>query len=372
MIVFWIATAALSAATAALMMRGAARSAAGVTRAGGDDASLAVHRRQLSEIDDLAERRLLAGSELKAARAEAGRRLIAAAEGASAWPVEGPRMRLAVITAAGLAPLAALALYIGVGAPGFNDQPYTRRLAEWRASDPAQLGPERIAAVMLQITRERPGDVEALRHLALARMAGGDASGAAQALRQAVALAPQRAELWVGLGETFVAEGQGEVGADARRAFSEGLKRDPRNVSALYHLARARIADGDVAGGLAAWKALQNDLPAGDGRRAVLGQEIAQVTRDGRLAGPDAPAAPAGGPTPDMIKGMVKGLAQRLDANPDDPDGWVRLVRSYAVLGDAAARDAALAKAQARYGDQPKILAALRQAAQTPSNAAVQ
>ncbi|WP_236627730.1 tetratricopeptide repeat protein [Caulobacter sp. B11] len=222
---------------------------------------------------------------------------------------------------------------------------------------------------MLQITRERPGDVEALRHLALARMAGGDASGAAQALRQAVALAPQRADLWVGLGETFVAEGQGEVGADARRAFAEGLKRDPRNVSALYHLGRARIADGDLAGGLSAWTALQASLPAGDGRRAVLGQEIAQVTRDGRLAGPDAPAAPAGGPTPDMIKGMVR-AGQRLDAN----SRWIPTAGcgSYAVLGDAPARDAALAKAQARYGDQPKVLAALRQAAQTPSNAAVQ
>jgi cytochrome c-type biogenesis protein CcmH len=366
MIAFWIAAAALSAASVALMLRAAARPVAGAPA--GDDASLAVHRRQLAEIDDLAERGLLAGSELKTARAEAGRRLIAAAETASAWPVEGPRARFAVLAAAGCAPLAALVIYGLVGAPGFADQPYSRRLADWRASDPAQLGPERIAAVMLQVTRERPGDVEALRHLALARMAAGDAGAAAQALRRAVGLAPERADLWVGLGETFVAEGQGEVGVDARRAFSEGLRRDPGNVSARYHLARARIADGDLTGGLADWKALQADLPAQDGRRGVLGQEIAQVTRDGRLAGAAAASGPetAGPPTPDMIKGMVAGLAKRLAANPDDPDGWVRLVRSYAVLGDTAARDAALAQAETRYRDQPKVLAALRQAAQTP------
>ncbi|MFZ0269478.1 c-type cytochrome biogenesis protein CcmI, partial [Caulobacter sp.] len=61
MIAFWIAAAGLSAVVAALMLRGAARASVGV----GDDASLAVHRRQLSEIADLAERGLLADAELK-------------------------------------------------------------------------------------------------------------------------------------------------------------------------------------------------------------------------------------------------------------------------------------------------------------------
>jgi cytochrome c-type biogenesis protein CcmH len=68
-----------------------------------------------------------------------------------------------------------------------------------------------------------------------------------------------------------------------------------------------------------------------------------------------------------MIQGMVAGLAARLDANPDDPDGWIKLVRAYSVLGDTARRDATLAKARTRYKDQPKVLAALGQAAQTPS-----
>jgi cytochrome c-type biogenesis protein CcmH len=68
-----------------------------------------------------------------------------------------------------------------------------------------------------------------------------------------------------------------------------------------------------------------------------------------------------------MIQGMVSSLAAKLQANPDDPDGWIKLVRAYSVLGDTARRDATLASAQARYKDQPKVLAALRQAAQTPS-----
>jgi cytochrome c-type biogenesis protein CcmH len=50
-----------------------------------------------------------------------------------------------------------------------------------------------------------------------------------------------------------------------------------------------------------------------------------------------------------MIRAMVERLAARLEANPDDEEGWQRLARAYTVLGDdekaaeAAARAAALA-----------------------------
>jgi cytochrome c-type biogenesis protein CcmH len=36
-----------------------------------------------------------------------------------------------------------------------------------------------------------------------------------------------------------------------------------------------------------------------------------------------------------VIRGMVEKLAAQVKANPDDADGWVRLGRSYGVLGDA-------------------------------------
>jgi cytochrome c-type biogenesis protein CcmH len=375
MIAFWIAAAGLSAVVAALMLRGAARASVGV----GDDASLAVHRRQLSEIDDLADRGLLADGELKTARAEAGRRLIAAADHQAAWPPANPKLRPLMLALAALAPVIALVAYMTIGAPGMADQPFLKRVADWRKTDPSTLEPRKIAAVLEQIVAARPKDPEALKNLALARLASGDVTGASQALRRAVILAPDRVDLWVGLGETFVSEADGEIGPDARRAFGEALKRDPSSASARYHLARARIADGDLAGGLADWRALLASLPANDPRRAGFGQEIAQVAANGGLP---ASGAPTGQPAQaqasgaqdadveDMIQGMVASLAAKLEANPDDPDGWIKLTRAYAVLGDTARRDATLAKAQGRYKDQPKVLAALRQAAQTPSQGA--
>jgi cytochrome c-type biogenesis protein CcmH len=66
------------------------------------------------------------------------------------------------------------------------------------------------------------------------------------------------------------------------------------------------------------------------------------------------------------VRGMVEGLAARLAQSPDDPEGWVRLVRAYTVLGETAKRDAALATARARYKDQPQVMTALAQALEAP------
>ena len=51
-----------------------------------------------------------------------------------------------------------------------------------------------------------------------------------------------------------------------------------------------------------------------------------------------------------MIRGMVERLAERLHARRGDVEGWLRLVRSYMVLGD---RD----KARAAAGDARRALA---------------
>ncbi|MDH5488550.1 MAG: c-type cytochrome biogenesis protein CcmI, partial [Rhodospirillaceae bacterium] len=37
----------------------------------------------------------------------------------------------------------------------------------------------------------------------------------------------------------------------------------------------------------------------------------------------------------EMIRSMVERLAARLQENPDDLEGWVRLERAYQVLGEA-------------------------------------
>jgi cytochrome c-type biogenesis protein CcmH len=348
------------------MVRGAARAGRGV--AAGRE--LAVYQRQMAELDDLADRGLLADDERRVVRAETGRRLLTAAQRQDA-PLSPSNPARALLIAAAV-PLAGAFVYLLVGAGDAPDQPFAQRLSGWRAEDPSLLNPPQMAAVLRQVAAERPTDPEPLRNLAVAELASNQPTEAAQAMQRAIALAPTRADLWQSLGEMLVVSGNGEPGPDAMAAFRRAVALDPKSASARYYLARARIAGGDVAGGLADWKALQNDLAADDPRKASLVQEIAQVSASGQLAAAapqPGPAASMGGAAvgPAQIQAMVDGLAAQLQAQPDDPQGWVRLVRALTVLGETQRRDAALATARQRYAGKPDILAALDAATRPPS-----
>src|SRR6185369_5970490 len=224
-----------------------------------------VYRRQLAEIDDLAERGLIGPGERKSAHAEAARRLLVAADAPrELWSAQ-PDGRQLVLVVVGLASAAALGLYVAVGQPGMHDQPFARRLAAWRAA---------LAAVLTRMTRERPNDPEAFHYLAIAEGAAQNPAEAVRAMRQAVRLAPQRADLWELFGEALVAEAGGEITPDARDAFRQAVRRDPKAIAARFHLARAEVESGDKAAGLAAWRALLADMPADDPRRSALVEAI--------------------------------------------------------------------------------------------------
>ncbi|HEY3948117.1 c-type cytochrome biogenesis protein CcmI [Phenylobacterium sp.] len=361
MIVFWVAAGLLSAAAAILMMLRAARAA----EAEPADTTQVFYRRQLSEIGDLAARGLIGADERRSAEAEAGRRLLAAADApGEAWSTEAHRLPILLVALA--ASILALVLYVKVGAPGFPDQPFAGRLAKWRASDPRSLDPPQMAAVLSQLTKERPNDPEGFRFLALAQGASNNPAAAVRALKHAVRVAPDRADLWEMLGEADVMIAGGEVSDDAVDAFRQTLRLNPSSVAARFNLARYKIKVGDKAQGIAEWKALLADMPATDPRRGDLGAAIAQA--EGTAPPPAAAGAPPQGLSADQltaVRGMVEGLAAKLKANPDDPEGWVRLVRAYAVLGDEAKRDETLKTARAKYAGKPDVLDQLTQAAAT-------
>jgi cytochrome c-type biogenesis protein CcmH len=353
MIVFWVAAGVLSAAAAGLILSRAARA---VAEGEAQDPTPILYRRQLAEIDELAERGLMGEAERKSAHAEAARRLLAAADApASGWTAD-TNMRGAVLAAVVAAPALALIVYLLVGSPGAQDLPFAKRMKAWQAANPAELTAPELAAVLRKLTAERPNDPEGFRFLAIAEGASDNPPEAVRALHRGLKLAPERADLWEMLGEALAAEAGDKLTDETKAAFREAVKRDPKAVVARFQLARARVESGDKAGGLADWRALMSELPGDDPRRAAIAQAIAQQE------GPSTPqAAPSGGQM-EMIRGMVEGLAQRLKANPEDPEGWVRLVRAYAVLGDAAKRDAALAEARARYAAKPEVLQQLEEA----------
>ncbi len=365
----WIVAALMASLSAGLVMHRAARGAAA---AGAPDPALEVYRRQLAEIDDLADRGLMGDDERRAARAETGRRLLTQADSAVA-PTASHMRPAIVMLMAGAPALLAVILYAMIGQPALPDLPFKARLAAWRgdvqawAAHPDSPPPDGLAAVLADDARAHPDDPRPLRGLAALDMALGDAPGATHALRRAAQLTPNDPAIWEMLSQAQIAQAQGKVDAQAEATLQKLLTLDPGNATARYDLARARILRGDVAGGLADWKSLYASLAADDPRRQALMIDIDAVTATGKPAPPvAAPAAPAAeassGGAAQMIQGMVDGLAARLKANPDDPAGWVRLVRAYTVLGQTDKRDAALAEARRRYAGRPDVLSQLNDA----------
>jgi cytochrome c-type biogenesis protein CcmH len=365
MIAFWIAAALLSAAVAVLIVLRSARAQA---REPGEDPTLAVYRRQLSEIDDLAARGLLPDAERRSARTEAARRLLAAADAAPAAGGAGGKGRGAVIVVAASAPLVALAAYLVVGSPQTPDQPYARRLAAWTQEasndETAQrLTSPELAAVLRTVVAKRPADPAPLVYLAHAEVDSGDPLAAEQDLKKAIVLDPKRGELWALLGETFAMQAGDDLSPDARAAFERAIALNPQLPAPRFYLGRAKIASGDVSGGLAEWNALLGMLPAANANRAALQQEIAAVQKTGALP-PDDQSS--NGDQQGMIRAMVARLAARLKARPDDPEGWGRLIRSYAVLGDEPDRMAAMEAAHAEFQNRPDAWARVEQAEAAP------
>ena len=370
MIALWAMAALLSAAAVFLILFRAARAAtAAQTGAQAGDTTSVFYRRQLAEIGDLAERGLIGPEERKGAEAEAGRRLLAAAD-APTEPWSATPNRGAILTAAIAAPLLALGVYIAVGSPGLRDQPFKARLAQWQATPPQELRAQELAALVADKVKGRPSDPDGYKYLALAKGGAGDLLGAVEALRRGVRVAPDRADLWQMLGEAELYQANGELTDEALDAFRHLLKLEPNSLPARFQIAAAKVRDGDKAGGIADWKALLAEMPAADPRRGNV--EAAIASAEGAPPPPQSPpmavAQQGGGLSADQmtaVRGMVAGLAARLQTSPDDPAGWVQLVKAYAVLGDTQKRDAALKTARARFAGKPDVLGRLSEAAAT-------
>ena len=263
MTIFWIMTGLATALAGLLVLAGARR---------GADAEVVVDReagaRELAELDRLKTRGLLDEAGWTAARAEAGRRLLAARRDART-PVVGAKDRLWVLGGIGLTAAVSLALYLGLAAPGMADQAYETRVRDWAAS-PETLEPAQAAAVIGRIVKDRPDDHQALTMLGAARFEAGDPIGAASAFRRALAIQPDDAQSWARLGESLVRANDGAVDGDAEAAFRQAVKLDPDQLGARFYLGEAALARGDRAEAEAMWSPLIAALEPADPRRADL------------------------------------------------------------------------------------------------------
>ncbi|MEQ8396626.1 c-type cytochrome biogenesis protein CcmI [Thalassobaculum sp.] len=347
-----------------------------------------VLRDQLAEVErDRAAGRLEPES-ADAARLEIERRMLDAAEnrdaatGADGNSVATERRRRMLAAALVLlaVPVGSTALYLQRGQPGLPDAPLASRSAERvRMAEVAEsrLGLTEMAANLERRLADQPGDVDGWMLLGRTRLTLGDAPGAVDALRRATVVGGGGAQAFAQLGEALVRANDGVVGQEAKEAFFQAIEKMPGEPRSRFYLGLANRQAGDLTEALKWWISLEADTPPEAPWRSVLASSIqsaaaeanvdlaalrAKVRGDRRAApGPSADdMAAAREMAPDdrlaMIQGMVNGLATRLEANPDDLNGWRRLGRSYLVLNRRADAVEAYRRAAELAADDVEVL----------------
>jgi cytochrome c-type biogenesis protein CcmH len=334
--------------------------------AGGSD--LVVYKDQLQEIDRDRAAGLIGEAEAETARLEVSRRLLAAAD---TQPPSAPsttsqptlrRRRAAAIAALIILPFGPPSLYIALGSPNVSWEPAFARV------DTSQ-GRESIGSLVGKVEAHlasNPNDGSGWEVIAPVYMRLGRFDDAVTARKKSLALNGDSAMRQADLGEAMTAAADGVVTADAKAAFEHAIARDPHEAKARYFLGLAAEQDGNVAQAMTVWRSLLADAPAGAPWIKFVSEALSraggeQTSIAGPNLGPSAEDVAAAADMPedarrDMIRGMVARLAGRLQDNGADVEGWVRLVRAYAVLGDRDRAKGAAADAKRALADHPEAI----------------
>ncbi len=393
---FWLLAGALSALAVVLLLWPLLRRPADTTPRQVYD--LNVYRDQLAEVAREAAEGNLGAEQAAAARAEIEHRLLATAgtgaetgaetgDPAPAGPGKpgsiGRAVTWSLALALGIAvPLAAIGLYLQLGNPGLPSLPFAERpVPEAPAENLAGREMEALAAGLAARLAEDPDNRDGWLLLGRSYAQLQQFDAAAQAYRRAIAQGFDDADTQSALGEMLAAQAGGTIGPEARRAFAAALEHDPDDPRARYYAGLALAQDGRLAEAIELWLGLLRQSTAEAPWRPVVAQQIREAAASLGIEAPEIPAAPepAGGIVPQMgaqpgpsaadveaagamsaedraafIRSMVARLAERLEAEPGDFQGWLRLAQAYGVLGEVDQAKAAFVRAEAAIRELPE------------------
>ncbi|HSO48234.1 MAG TPA: c-type cytochrome biogenesis protein CcmI [Rhizobiaceae bacterium] len=367
---FWlIATVLLFAAIGSVAWPILSRAGAKAVPAFEHDREL--YRARIGEITADEKLGRINAEEAEAAKAEEGRKLLAAsnAQGSAPAPLSSGIVRSLLVATIVLVPAFTVLFYLAWGQPSMPDMAIASRTDR----EPEGQSIEQLVSQAEAQLAKNPGDVRGWTVLAPIYRGIGRFEDSVNAWRNAVRLEPQNLDYKSELAEAMIVAGQGFVSEEARTIFSEILAARPGDPKSRFYLAIALGQQGDLVAAEDAWRALIADAPAD---APWLFAASAQLNSVLEKAGKPAEETASAGPGPSqedvaaasemsaedrqaMIEGMVAGLAEKLKANPADKDGWLRLIRAYGVMGDDEKALEAIATARGANGTDGGFIAEL-------------
>ncbi len=261
-----------------------------------------------------------------------------------------------------------------LGGPSDSDVAAAQNMTDEQRSQMIRTMVDRLAARLQQ----QPDDIDGWRRIARAYAVLGEQDKAADAEAHIAKLEGGAAEPTAGASTAGPAPGapggpsESDVAAaqtmtDEQRSqmirtmvdrLAARLQQQPDDIDGWRRIARAYAVLGE-----------QDKAADAEAHIAKLEGGAAEPTAGASTAGP-APGAPGGPSESDvaaaqtmtdeqrsqMIRTMVDRLAARLQQQPDDVDGWRRLARAYAVLGEQDKAADALSHAAQLAPKDPDLL----------------
>ncbi len=339
----------------------------------GADYDALIYKDQLHEIEREIQSGVLTPEDAQSAQIEISRRLLSTLEpSAPSHTASALPTRLSFIFIAVLMPILALSSYIYLGAPHLPSQPVDERRAQLSEKQDMQT----IVARMEAHLAKNPQDGKGWDIISTVYTRFGQYDEAAKAYTRAIDLLGSSADRQSGLGEALTRIAGGLVTAQARAAFETALSLDPASARSRYFLAQAAQQDGRTQDAV---QQLQDLVKISPPDAPWLPRVLADITRLSQNP-PPVPVQASPGPSASdvqaaqsmsaddrkaMITGMVARLAEKLKSNPDDSEGWLRLIRAYAVLGEMEQAKASALDARQALQARPDAVRAIDELVKT-------
>lgn len=306
-----------------------------------------VYKAQLRELETDQKNGLLSDTEAAPARLEIERRILRmAAENPEAAPPQTVSTHFLMMSSVVIL-LACAAFYLFRGMPALGGFPLKQQ----------QTSVETLPEIgkLRQYLRENPDDSTGWQNLGYYFSQQSNRAGAASAFQHWYELRPDDIDAAVTYGESLVMLAGGRVGPAASLVFRRAQHIQPRNPAVRHYLALQQYQAGNIERALAEWQALAVQSRPDAPWMGQLKLWIKRAKGDlGIKSTADSISDMSTAEQSAMIKSMVARLQGKMDRNPENIEGWLRLAKAYMVLGEREKAAAALEQAEKYAPDDQK------------------
>ena len=320
-----------------------------------------IYKNQLSEVDADLQRDLIDKESAEEARLELSRNILAAEKQKKQADFINKRscgLKTVITVAIFCVPLITLGCYLFLGSPGLESHPFNDLMTK----DPSNLTAEERLVRTEALFARNPDNGKLADELATGYLVEGRFQDAVNTYVSALRLNGESAPRLVGYGMALAGYNGGTINEDAKESFQKAAKLAPDDFYPRLFIAESLRQDGKFDDAIAE---LKNYL-SGPVKDNVARKRVEETIKELEKAKADSASpknltengkttAPAENDTVgeqdkinNGIYAMGGKLAQRLEQNPDDLEGWKQLIHSWLVLKETEKARNALKEGQSK------------------------